>query len=74
MTSDAYCAAADRKSEYREVRTACCGGGTRVAKLDLFLVDKYHMKLVEVSMKEKLRVAMFGAAVIIGTKNRGTRD
>ena len=38
MTSDAYCAAADRKSEYREVRTACCGGGTRVAKLGLFFV------------------------------------
>ena len=45
-----------------------------MAKLGLFLVDKYHMKLVEVSMKEKSRVAMFGAAVIIGTKNRGTRD
>ena len=40
MTSDAYCAAADRKSEYREVRTACCEGGTRVAKLGLFLVDR----------------------------------
>lgn len=38
MTSDAYCAAADRKSEYREVRTACREGGTRVAKLGLFLV------------------------------------
>lgn len=40
MTSDAYCAAADRKSEYREVRTACCEGGTRVAELGLFLVDR----------------------------------
>ena len=45
-----------------------------MAKLGLFLVDKYHMKLVEVSMKEKLRVAMFGAAVIIGNIYRGNRD
>ena len=54
----------------RELRAAKAERGWRSSVFFWWI----NMKLVEVSMKEKLRVAMFGAAVIIGTKNRGTRD